>query len=161
MQYKKAEYFDAIEQFIDRYKERNGGSTPSTTEIAAGIGLSQPTVSKYLKVMREQGVVEYDGYLNSIRNPNVMRSSTFVIVDEAHKLKEAAQDSFGEKISFNMISAYANWAKGRCRKEEDEDTFKEYLKDLTDDARCLFRRLKALNETDEDILDRADPSPFR
>lgn len=101
-------------------------------------------------------VTNHNLYLNSIRNPNVMRSSTFVIVDEAHKLKEAAQDSFGEKISFNMISAYANWAKGRCRKEEDEDTFKEYLKDLTHDARCLFRRLKALSEADEDILDRAD-----
>ena len=26
-----------------------------------------------------------------------------------------------------VIDIDANWAKGRCRKEEDEDTFKEYL----------------------------------
>ena len=61
MQHKKAEYFAAIESFIDRYRELEGTS-PSTYEIAEGVGLSQSTVAKYLKTMREQGVVSYAGH---------------------------------------------------------------------------------------------------
>ena len=61
MQYKKQEIFDALEQYIDDYCERRGAA-PSMTEIAAGLGLAQSTVSKYLKVMREQGLVSYAGH---------------------------------------------------------------------------------------------------
>ncbi len=61
MQYKKQEIFDALERFIDDYRQIRGGA-PSVTEIAAGLGLAQSTVSKYLKVMRERGLVSYGGH---------------------------------------------------------------------------------------------------
>ena len=54
MQYKKPEYFAGIERFIDEYKEMNGGASPSIKMIARGVGLSEATVCKYLKVMREK-----------------------------------------------------------------------------------------------------------
>ena len=53
MQYKKPEYFAGIERFIDEYKDMNGGASPSMKVIARGVGLSEGTVCKYLKVMRE------------------------------------------------------------------------------------------------------------
>ena len=62
MQYKKPEYFAGIERFIDEYKELNGGASPSIKMIARGVGLSEATVCKYLKVMREKGIVECEGH---------------------------------------------------------------------------------------------------
>ena len=103
MQYKKAEYFDAIEQFIDKYKDRNGGSTPSTTEIAAGIGLSQPTVSKYLKVMREQGVIDYDGYRNIKTRRSMLHAQSYaqvpVLGDVACGIPKYAQENIEEYVN--------------------------------------------------------------
>ncbi|MBQ3756417.1 MAG: repressor LexA [Oscillospiraceae bacterium] len=62
MQYKKPEYFAGIERFIDEYKDMNGGASPSMKVIARGVGLSEGTVCKYLKVMREKGIVECEGH---------------------------------------------------------------------------------------------------
>lgn len=61
MQHKKAEYFRYIENYINDYKEHSGGAAPTTYEIAAGIGIAQSTVAKYLKTMRDNGVIEYGG----------------------------------------------------------------------------------------------------
>ncbi len=62
MQYKKPEYFAGIERFIDEYKDMNGGASPSLKVIARNVGLSEATVCKYLKVMREKGIVECEGH---------------------------------------------------------------------------------------------------
>ena len=61
VQYKKQEIFDALEAYIDDCCARRGAA-PSMTEIAAALGIAQSTVSKYLKVMREQGRVRYAGH---------------------------------------------------------------------------------------------------
>ena len=66
MQHKKLEYFEMLEKFIDEYKDANGGATPSLKEIARNIGIAESTVSKYLKVMREKGIVECEGRKNII-----------------------------------------------------------------------------------------------
>ena len=60
MQHKKTEYFSMIENFINDYRDTQGMS-PTTYEIAAGIGLSQSTVAKYLAAMRSLGTVDYAG----------------------------------------------------------------------------------------------------
>lgn len=64
MQHKKAEYFSYIENFIDDYKDSHGGAAPTTYEIAGGIGLSQSSVVKYLRAMRESGMIDYGGSRN-------------------------------------------------------------------------------------------------
>ena len=66
MQYKKTEYIEHIEQFVDEYKELNGGNTPSVREIAAEVGLAISTISSYLNYMREQGIISYDGHRNIV-----------------------------------------------------------------------------------------------
>ena len=45
------ENFTLLENFINDYAEANGVS-PTVREIAAGVGLSKSTVSKYLNLMK-------------------------------------------------------------------------------------------------------------
>ena len=103
MQYKKAEYFDAIEQFINRYKDSNGGSAPSSAEIAAGVGLSQPTVSRYLKVMCEQGIVDCGGYRNIRTRRSILNQQSYtqvpVLGDIACGIPKFAQENIEEYVN--------------------------------------------------------------
>ena len=64
MQHKKQEYIDMIVDYIDEYRDSNGGSTPTGADIAAGVGLAPSTVSKYMSFMREQGIIDYSGHRN-------------------------------------------------------------------------------------------------
>lgn len=52
--------FELVESFINSYKDKKG-KAPSTYEIADGIGLSKTTVISYLKWMKEDGRIDYDG----------------------------------------------------------------------------------------------------
>lgn len=52
--------FKLVESFINSYKDIKG-KAPSTYEIADGTGLSKTTVISYLKWMKEDGRIEYDG----------------------------------------------------------------------------------------------------
>ena len=64
MQHKKQEYIDMIVDYIDEYRDANGGSTPTGADIATGVGLAPSTVSKYMSFMREQGIIDYSGHRN-------------------------------------------------------------------------------------------------
>ena len=66
MQHKKPETFEMLERFIDEYKDASGGATPSLKVIAKNLGIAESTVSKYLKVMRENGIIECEGRKNII-----------------------------------------------------------------------------------------------
>ena len=63
MRSKNEENFEKIERFIDEYTQDNDRS-PSNREIAAATSLSSATVTRYLKEMREKGILEYDGQRN-------------------------------------------------------------------------------------------------
>ena len=60
MQHKKEEYIQAIENFIDEYREQSG-LIPSMAEIADAIGLSAGTVCKYVAHMRKAGILTSNG----------------------------------------------------------------------------------------------------
>lgn len=53
--------FGKIIDFVNEYFEDSGRS-PSTREIEQGIGVSRPTIQRYLKTMQERGEIEYDGH---------------------------------------------------------------------------------------------------
>ena len=103
MQHKKQEYFDAIVDYIDRYKEENGWSTPSTYEIAVGVNLSQPTVVRYLKTMREKGVLDYDGHRNIRTRRSVLHTQSYsqvpVLGDIACGIPKYAQENIEEYVN--------------------------------------------------------------
>jgi len=52
--------------------------------------------------------------------PPLLRESCFVVVDEAHKFKEAAEDTFGERISQKDIVKYVEAVKVLCSPRNDK-----------------------------------------
>ncbi len=60
MRSKNPTYFEALEAFIDNYKAEHG-KAPTTYEIAEGTGMSKSNAARYLKVMKEKGLLEYAG----------------------------------------------------------------------------------------------------
>ena len=58
---KNPEYLKRLEEFIGEYIDKNN-SSPTLTEIAAGVGLPLSTVGRYISYMREQGIIDYDGH---------------------------------------------------------------------------------------------------
>ena len=52
--------FELVENYIDQYKAVHG-KAPTTYEIAEGTGLSKTTVISYLRWMKEDGRIEYEG----------------------------------------------------------------------------------------------------
>ena len=65
MRTKNPENYSTIENYIDRYREINGGS-PCVREIAAGTGIPKTTVSRYLQEMKENGTLNYTGHRNIV-----------------------------------------------------------------------------------------------
>jgi len=62
MQRLNRENFQLIEEFVDCYADTNGGRSPRLSEIAAGLGLSKSTVSKYLNIMKAEGLIDFEGH---------------------------------------------------------------------------------------------------
>lgn len=67
---KNAELFKQIEECINSFKETNNGASPSVREIADELGVNYSTVSRYLKYMREQGLIDYEGHRNITTEEN-------------------------------------------------------------------------------------------
>mgnify|MGYP003314995187 CR=1 FL=1 len=42
--------------------DANGGRIPSLGEIGAGLGISKSTVSKYLNIMKSEGLIDFEGH---------------------------------------------------------------------------------------------------
>lgn len=96
-------------------------------------------------------VTNHNLYLMSKSRDNLLRNSEFVVIDEAHKLKEAAQSVFGATLSEKLIPNYLNWIKTHCK---DPDMFQNYsaaLNALRYMNMILFDNL--LTEFQDDDLD--------
>lgn len=86
-------------------------------------------------------------------HPPLLRESCFVVVDEAHKFKEAAEDAFGERISEKDILRYVNGVKILCSPKANREKYKEFLDSLVKESEALFnslRRKRHDNDIDED-----------
>lgn len=85
--------------------------------------------------------------------PPLLRESCFVVVDEAHKFKEAAEDTFGERIGEKDIERYVSSVKILCSPNNDKVKYKEYLASLLKESNDLFgslHRLRHHNDIDEE-----------
>ena len=61
MRSKSTTLMTAIERFVSDYTDREN-IPPSMQEIADGVGISKPTVSRYIARMREDGIVDFSGH---------------------------------------------------------------------------------------------------
>lgn len=85
--------------------------------------------------------------------PPLLRESCFVVVDEAHKFKEAAEDTFGERIGEKDIERYVSSVKILCSPNNDKAKYKEHLANLLKESNDLFSSLHSLrhrNDIDEE-----------
>lgn len=85
--------------------------------------------------------------------PPLLRESCFAVVDEAHKFKEAAEDTFGERIGEKDIERYVSSVKILCSPNNDKVKYKEYLASLLKESNDLFgslHRLRHHNDIDEE-----------
>lgn len=96
-------------------------------------------------------VTNHNLYLMSKLRDNLLRESEFVVIDEAHKLKEAAQSTFGAIFSEKWIPNYVNWCRTLCKNIPLQSTFKDMLFAFHYLNMIMFDCL--LNEFKEDDLD--------
>ncbi len=81
----------------------------------------------------------------------LLRYSDFVIVDEAHKLKEAAEAVFSETLSKQDILKYLAVVQHLCRNTEDLPEYKEQIRIAFELALEFDRSLETyVNRDDED-----------
>lgn len=84
-------------------------------------------------------------------HPPLLRESCFVVVDEAHKFKEAAEDTFGESISEKDVEKYCSAVKDMCSKACNKKLYNELLATVCAENAGLFRSLrKTLQKRDSD-----------
>ena len=77
---KNTALFGEIENYINDYKEKYSGASPSVREIAEMVGVNYSTISRYLKQMREEGIVEYDGHRNiTTREGKITRETSLKV----------------------------------------------------------------------------------
>ena len=81
-------------------------------------------------------------------HPPLLRESCFVVVDEAHKFKEAAEDTFGERICEKDVLRYVNSVKILCSPKANRDKYKEFLASLLKENEVLFSSLRRKQHSD-------------
>lgn len=65
--------------------------------------------------------------LHKFEAGRLLRPSQYVIIDEAHKLRDAAQDIYGEYIDARTIPKYLNLVRFLCRNNKKQDDYRKLL----------------------------------
>lgn len=87
-------------------------------------------------------VVNHNLYLMSRKIPSILRPSRFVVVDEAHKLKEAAQDVFGEQFSSQDVVKLLNWSRNLCSSKKQLEEYKALQNLIEKTNTALFAQIR-------------------
>ena len=98
------------------------------------------------KVTMDFQITNHNLFLMSKLKSGLLRDSTCVIVDEAHKLKETAQDTFGEKVVEEDVNSYLNLVKIHRGETIPPEQFKNELDRAADLNANLFGILNSLSE---------------
>ncbi|MBQ9045548.1 MAG: ATP-dependent DNA helicase [Oscillospiraceae bacterium] len=98
-------------------------------------------------------VTNHNLYLMSRTHPKLLRPSSLVVVDEAHKLKEAAQSAFGASISEKDIPNYLNWSKTLCRDRTKQTFYKMEQSEAVELNDMLFSWLRTRYHEEEETSD--------
>lgn len=83
--------------------------------------------------------------------PPVLVPSRLVIIDEAHKLKEAASDTYGERLFEKDVQKYVNQVRNLCADENKHREFKHLIQKAAATNSDLFDLVKqVISEEDRD-----------
>ena len=94
--------------------------------------------SSYVKAANDKGAVDFqvtnhNMFLTSIKasdgeaTSRIIQRSPYVVIDEAHKLLEAAQATFGEQFSEGMIQKYINSVRYLKSERVKDDAYNYFL----------------------------------
>ena len=111
--------------------------------------------SCYIKAANGNGTVDFQVtnhnlFLTSIKTSDsestsgIIRRSPYVVIDEAHKLLEAAQTTFGEQFSEGMIQKYINSVRYLKSEKVKENAYNGYLDRAKKTNQQLFAMLRKL-----------------
>lgn len=79
----------------------------------------------------------------------IIQRSPYVVIDEAHKLLEASQATFGEQFSEGMIQKYINSVRYLKSERVKEDAYNYFLDKAKKTNQQLFAMLRKLIPDDE------------
>lgn len=111
--------------------------------------------SSYVQAANEKGAVDFQVtnhnlFLTSIKASDgedtfrIIQRSPYVVIDEAHKLLETAQATFGEQFSEGVIQKYINSVRYLKSKRVKEDVFNFLLNKARKTNQQLFAMLRKL-----------------
>jgi len=101
-------------------------------------------------------VTNHNLYLTSQKmrseiNGRLLQSSAFIVIDEAHKFKDAAQEVFGARIDEKEVNVYLNTIKCNRNKSIPAITFQETMQECAVLNQKLFGLLQLeVNAEDKD-----------
>ena len=110
---------------------------------------------RFIKSANDKSVVDFQvtnhnlfliGIKSSTENDagQILQRSPYVVIDEAHKLKEAAQSIFGEQFSEGLVQKYINSVKGLRSGKVSEKTYSSLLDKARKTNQQLFAMLRKL-----------------
>lgn len=79
MRSKNTDNYRLIEEYIDRFYDENN-CPPEGRQIAEALGLSRPTVTRYLADMADMGIIRYDSYRRPYTRKAEEKNSTGAFV---------------------------------------------------------------------------------
>lgn len=87
---------------------------------------------------------------NAAKNaPTILQPSYYVIIDEAHKLKQAAEDTFGERFSEKEVANYVKAAWNACAEQSNLTRYRDVLNELKDTNKKVFSYLREQMHEDD------------
>jgi ATP-dependent DNA helicase DinG len=126
--------------------------------IQGGCGYSNMVNSLYDFPFVDFQVTNHNLYLMSHKNKKrdkmSLRHSDFVVLDEAHKLKDVAQDVLGEQLSERDVEKFIRNVKTLCNTKTDKRDYKKWIEELSKENELLFSELRKIpvfeNESNDD-----------
>ena len=94
-------------------------------------------------------VTNHNLYLMSKLRAHLLRPSEFVVIDEAHKLKDSAHGAFGATFNEKMIPNYLNWSKALCKGPAFQTRFQKLRMSLLQMNAILFSSLLTGTKPDD------------
>lgn len=103
-------------------------------------------------------VTNHNQYLTHLRlqaedTGGILQTSSYVVVDEAHKLKDTAMDVLGERLEEDEIPKYCNSVRHLCAVPEFQSKYRRTLDELEALTGELFQVLRNMKNRED--LDRS------
>lgn len=122
-----------------KINNRGGCDSCPYTRLCEYVAMNKTFVNNDLDIQ----VTNHNLYLASQKAKeyaitSVLLPSAFVVIDEAHKFKEAAQEVFCLSLSMSDVLEYISCSKNRCSEKENMSKYKSHISRVVNKSKVLF-----------------------